>query len=82
LDNWSFLNADKLPNSYYEDRPNFNGSQNLCSNLISRKNKLSVLSTKWSEIMSKFDDFLPCEDKAVFFSSFCIEKLREIYRVA
>jgi hypothetical protein len=78
LDNSSFLYADNLPNSYYEDMPNFNGSQNLCSNLILQKNKLSVLSTKGTEIMSKFDDFLSCEDKAVFFSSFCIEELGEI----
>jgi hypothetical protein len=32
--------------------------------------------------MSNFDDFLSCEDKAVFFSSFCIEELGEIFRVA
>lgn len=43
---------------------------------------MSVLSTKCTEIMSNFDDFLSCEDKALFFSSFCIEELGEIFRVA
>jgi hypothetical protein len=54
----------------------------LCSNSILQKNKLSVLSTKGTEIMSNFDDFLSCEDNAVLFSSSCIEELGEILRVA
>lgn len=82
LDNSSFLYQDKLPNSYYQDRPDFSGSQNLHSNSISQKNKVSVLSTTNTEIMSNFDDFLSCSDKGILFSSFCIEDLGEIFRVA